>query len=261
VISKLVKSKDALLICITTLGIAALLAVGAWRFEVMKATAPAPHFVIIADPSESASDSRASVIGLASQALTTLEHRRGATITVFALGDASTLYEPRWIASYRLPENRHVLKGPDAIIEGREAILSDLANKYQVSPTTVSPIFRGIRRGIEHLRSLGCGPESECELWIQTDGEETVDPQIKAAIEAPVKGSLVPVIANDGIRVHFCGLAQKVLWPTAPDKREALLEQQRDSQRPERLQEVWRGLFSNADLLRFSPYCAGNSNP
>ena len=65
----------------------------------------------------------------------------------------------------------------------REKLLGDIkaaCDKRQ--QTSVSPIFIAVKRAVEHLRSVGCGKDADCVVYVQSDLEETSDPQIKAAL-------------------------------------------------------------------------------
>ena len=81
---------------------------------------------------------------------------------------------------------------------------------------------------------------------VVSDGQETVEPAIVAALNGhgaqPNLKSLA--INNESIRVLFCGLSQtNAMTP------------ERTSASTERLETVWKSLFTAPDMVSFAPFC------
>lgn len=137
-------------------------------------------------------------------------------------------------------------------------LLTNIKNRCgEAKPTQVSPIFQAILRGVGHLKSVGSAQDSRY-LFIQTDGEETANPQIKKALsqKTTTTPKLPPPIKNDGVHVVFCGLAETVGLTTDVNNKSRRLTRTRDPERDARLQQVWSKLFSKPELVSFEPYCS-----
>ena len=125
--------------------------------------------------------------------------------------------------------------------------------------TRTSPIYLAVRRGAELLAVRGCASE-RCALAVVSDGEETVEPGLVAALKsaANVKASASPpaAISNDTSRVMFCGFAETVAAPPSKGKsRGARAEPARNSNRADRLFSLWRGVFTRPAGVELSPIC------
>lgn len=66
---------------------------------------------------------------------------------------------------------------------------------------------------------------------------------------------------NEGIMVTFCGFAETVGLFVDPSGREIRRTVARDPHRDDRLQAVWRALFTRPELVSFQPYCPEPSIP
>jgi hypothetical protein len=71
-----------------------------------------------------------------------------------------------------------------------------------------------------------------------------------------VKHNLAPPIDNEGIDVVFCGLAVTTGRVIKSSDRKIGRVLPRDPGRENRLQLVWRSLFTTRELVRFEPYCS-----
>lgn len=218
------------------------------------------QFGILYDPSKSSASKCDCVNTLAERVLAAPGLSAASKLTLFKLGNAATANEPVLIAQYPLQRKRAVADGQDQERRRRENLLNDLKDQCgNVSASDRSPIFFGIKRAVEHLRSLGCGEDSMCHLYVATDGEELSELGIKQALNGHLSkdGSAFPnPIANKGIQITFCGLAETSGTHTSPDGREKRLTLDRDPQRADRLKEVWTRLFTATEQVHFEPFCS-----
>jgi hypothetical protein len=176
---------------------------------------------------------------------------------VLVLGDEATANEPWQLGTYSIPTSRKVLEGRAANLKRQEGVLHDIWNKCQtVHRTTISPIFLGVKQAIADLRAQGCKPNSRCELFVDSDLEENVEPSIKRSLNAGVGRHVsLPSINNSGIGVTFCGLAVRAGRIVGPSGREIRKVPALDPSRDDRLRRIWRSLFSKREAVRFEPYC------
>jgi hypothetical protein len=235
----------------------ALFAFGYWRYNATRLARNVTHVVIVRDPSASAVDGCGSVAGLADRALTTPGLARVSTITLLAIGDEATANEPRLLGEFRVPEVRRVIEGKRAAVRQREELFAGLrARCEEARRTQVSPVFLGAKRGVERLRSVGSDADHKI-LYVQTDGEETADPQIKRALNgAPADSLKLPrPIQNDGVTVVICGLAETTGQVRGTEGKLRRLTMSRDPHRADRMTEVWKALFTNRELVSLEPYC------
>ena len=232
-------------------------AFGYWRYKVMGESRGRAQIAIIRDTSDSIRNDCSQVVGLAERGLELPDIDTGSEITLFALGDDKTANEPRLLGEFRVPVIRRVIEGQRAAARERENLLNGLSKRCgEIEQTQVSPIFQAIKRGVEHLRSVG-SPDDSRYLFIQTDGEETVNLQVKRAIDAPnTKLNLPTPIQNAGVRITFCGMAETVGTAVAADNKVRHMSKQRDAQRSDRLREVWLGVFTDPQLVNFEPFCS-----
>lgn len=252
--SKNLKITILLLICS-----AAVIGVGFWRYSVA-GKSKAAHSVIIRDRSNSVPSSCDCTQALSKRAFSDPQIGAGSTVTVTVTGDATTAGEPKLVASVEVPSTRQVLEGRGASVQQKEKMLDDIKLACESMPQTkVSPILIAVKRGIEHLRSRGCGPESECTVYVQTDLEETGDPQLSTALKSASgnKQVLASPINNEGIKIVISGTAETASTNASTNGRTHQLTRPRTLQRIEHLQSVWKSLFSNPDRVTFEPHCIG----
>jgi hypothetical protein len=169
--------------------------------------------------------------------------------------------EPRLLATFDLPVDNRVLEARQGVEKRRNAFLSNVWKSCdRTQPAETSSVFLGIRRGVEHLRSLGCGEDGDCYLYVATDGEENANIQIKSALDRSADKRVLPApISNKGIRVVMCGVAETVGLQQNPAGRARQLTRRRDPQRADRLRGVWLALFTDPELVRLDPYCPKSS--
>jgi hypothetical protein len=233
-----------------------------WRVYAVR-TRETVHFAIVKDPSASHGNGCASLIGLTQKVLETNGAASGSTLTVLVLGDQSTANEPWRLGAYSVPTVRKVL---DVSRKRRQQleILADISGKCQpLRPTTISPIFLGVTQAVADLRARGCKATSHCQLFVDSDLEENVEPLIRDMLnkgEGPKHISL-PQVDNSGIDVMFCGVA--VTDGRIHDRAEKGVRQfvTRDSNHIHRAQDAWRSLFAEPAIVRFEPYCSNSVEP
>jgi hypothetical protein len=221
-----------------------------------------PQFEIVKDPSASHGNGCESLTGLAEHVLATNAATAGSTLTVLILGDQSTANEPWRMGTYRLPTVRKVLEGRSARVREQHEVLSDISGKCPpLRRTAISPIFLGVTQAVADLRARGCKASSHCELFVDSDLEENVEPSITKRLNKNGGRQRVslPQVDNAGIDVFFCGVAVtdgRIHDVTAKGTRKFVT---RDSDRVNLLQDVWRSLFEQAALVRFAPYCPNST--
>jgi hypothetical protein len=199
----------------------------------------------------------ASLIGLTQQVLEINGAASGSTLTVLVLGDQSTVNEPWRLGAYSVPTVRKVLDVSRKRRQQQE-ILADVSGKCEaLRRTTISPIFLGVTQAVADLRARGCKVTPHCQLFVDSDLEENVEPLIRNMLSkgAGPKHISMPQVDNSGIDVMFCGVA--VTDGRIHDRGEKGVRQfvARDSSHVHRLQEVWRSLFVEPAIVRFEPYC------
>jgi hypothetical protein len=243
------------LVVILALGV--MTAFGYWRYQVSGQTHGVAQFEFIQDASDSIHLDCARSSALAERVIAMPESGPGSTITLLTLGDEATANEPQFVGEFRIPVVRRVIEGQRAAAREQQALLNNVKSRCsEVRPTHRSPIFEGLKRGVEHLQSVGA-PEDFRYLFIQTDGEETENKRIRQALNEPpgTKLRLPSPIDNKSTRITFCGLAETIGSLTEADHRMHRKSADRDSRRADRLREVWSNMFTNAELVTIEPYC------
>lgn len=221
----------------------------AWRVYAMRHVSVV-QIAVAYDPSLSYTGGCASLVGGTAAALRSPGVSANSTLSVLALGDEATAYQPRRLAVYQAPSGGRILKGNGAVDTQRAGILSDVRTRCEaLAPTEVSPIFLGVQQALALLHAKGCKAKSHCRLWVATDLEETVNTSLVSALSI---GHAVPrpnpVLDNRGVSIIFCGYADT----RGRDVGGAIA---RDPTRDERFETVWRGFFMQQRAVRFAPYC------
>ena len=245
-------------ITLIALGSIVLVAVGLWRLRV-SGRAQAAHFVVVRDLSDSVLSGCDCTAALVTKALSDPHVGSGSTVTVTATGDAESAGEPKLLTSIPVPVTRNALEGREAALKLREKVAGDIkAECDKRQQTKTSPIFIAVKRAVEHLRAAGCGQTADCAVFVQSDLEETSEPQIKAALNQgdSYKLQLPQPIDNGGIRIVFSGIAETAGEVSGTDRRRRSLSPLHNPQRADRIRAVWSALFTNPERLTFEPYCA-----
>jgi hypothetical protein len=181
--------------------------------------------------------------------------REGSTLSLLVMGTDVRAPDPALRWTKPLPERPKKVYGRDE--EEFERKKGDLFDQFEEGcrapePSRRSPIYRLVKLGTAHLRSLGCGPAGRCYLLIRSDLDEHVNARLEAAIARAASEGVVEVpaelagsIDNAGIEVAFCGIAE-----IRPDG-----QAKQATSAPETRAHVWEGLFTHPELVSFSPYC------
>jgi hypothetical protein len=233
-----------------------------WRVHEMS-TQTVNHLGLVYDPSFSYTEGCRSILGSAEELLRNSSVSPNSTLTVLVLGDDFSAHEPRKLAEYSIPTSRKVIEGRLANVRRQQSVLHDLWEKCTaVRPTTISPIFLGVKQAVADLRGHGCGEGSQCELRVNSDLEENVERTLKGRINHAREGK-VPLpnpLDNSGIQVTFCGFAATAGRIVDPSGREIRRPAARDPNYGDRLQDAWRRMFARPELVGFEPYCPKPSN-
>jgi len=233
-----------------------------WRVHAMN-TASVNHFAILQDPSISFTGGCESAVGSAEELL----HRPGASarskLTLFVLGDRATANEPRELGKYAVPTSHMVIEGLKNSERQRATLLRAISQACNsVQRTSISPIFMGVRQAIADLRADGCTKVAQCELQVNSDLEENVEAGIKSGLDRTRSKSPLPrPIENAGIDVTFCGYAATAGQIIDPTGREVRRFARRDPAREDRMQRIWRSVFTSPERVRFAPYCPKPRDP
>ncbi len=251
------RAQYALLVGLISVAVGALVARG-----ILGRKRSATHAVVVFDRSDSTRDICDAVVGVAAKLLGERKWTKGSSIVLLATGDTSTLGEPLEIYRFSDFRRKRTVEGKAASARHERELLAGIRFSCQaVSRTSSSPIYLAVRRGAELLSAADCAP-SRCSLAIISDGEETIESGLVAAIRQAKKGTSMPsAIANDAFRVEFCGLAETVSAPAPPRKKTRgrkntnHAEPRRDGARADRLAAVWTNLFSVPSAVDLIPVC------
>jgi hypothetical protein len=183
--------------------------------------------------------------------------RKKSLMTIIATGDAATSMEPISIGyisiqkKTKLMETKTANKVDDRFLKDVSGILQNIpAQAY------ATPLYLALRRGIEVLRGQGCGTPQDGKgagyLFAITDGEETEERVIRKALYSNGKVEIPEemIIINDEIKVVFCGIASTNQLTPA-----------RNRIRADRLETVWKAVFSNPEKVSFQPFCLKREVP
>jgi hypothetical protein len=182
-------------------------------------------------------------------------------ISLYALGTPESGYKPKPIASYEIPKNDSVYKDRTKEKEQIENLIADLENKCKAIPRTdTTPLFQAVNTAVEQLKRK-CSPQSRCSIFVQTDLEESIEPQVLDAFKT-VKGGKEPLnlksIDNTGIFITFAGVSELVVSPKKPtngkDKnKDKSLDKMKDA---EIWQKLWTRILTHNDSIDFRPICS-----
>ena len=222
-----------------------------WR---ARAGVARPHYAVLVDRSQSSFVSCAGLEAATARILGSRDVQRGSSMTLLATGDRSTADEPRFVWSGAIPVNGRVFEGMTRRMDDRRRFIDGIAEQCRkISPASSSPIFLGVKRALEQLRSLGCGRDSRCGLYVLSDGLETADPLVRRAIASGARAAVVPLaLPNAGVRILFCGVAETQAATTR-----ASVAGVRAPEHADRLRAVWGAIFSDAEVVTFQPFCRG----
>ena len=231
-----------------------------WHYVGAGKTHPT-HAVILRDPSDSVRSGCDCTTALIKRAFADPNIALGSTVTLTVTGDLSTANEPQMLASVEVPTTRQVMHGREATATQRDKLIEQINGACQKAiRTKSSPIFLALARAVQHLHNLGCGPNSGCTVYAQTDLEENTEQRIKHALDraASEKEPLPAPIDNTGINVVITGIADTIGITTEP-RLPKQLTRPRDPDRAARLRSVWQKLFTDPQRVVFEPYCLADN--
>lgn len=237
--------------CIAACG--TIVGVGMWR---VSSPLPAPgRTVIVLDASESSTERCRSARALAARALKRIGPG-GGSIAVLRTGDETTANEPVVLASFDIPaalpralENRKKAEmDANRIVEA----VNEYCAKMPVLET--SPVFLAIKRGLQHLAGFGDSDRAEHWLDVQSDGQETAERVINAALRSTAVVEL-PQLDNGRVKVTLCDIAN-TRGATANSRGQVrTLTAPRTAVSADRIQRVWTSIFVRAENVMVKPYC------
>lgn len=234
-----------------------------WWLEQPSSEGPAVHAGVVLDASDSMADDECRSLGtIVAAELATGELDDRSRVFLSTTGTAETALEPILIASGAVPWSPNVMEGVEAGREARRKALEDWVSACTKARRTAvtSPIFLGVKRGVEQLRGAGCTDGGRCRLYVRTDGQETEEPWIRDSLKLgkPAKGARPEALPNDGVKVVFCGFSEtrgEVKAKTGSRR----LTGKRNAASADVLPKVWREVFTRPDMVTFLPFCPRES--
>ncbi len=216
----------------------------AWCYVNQSHQSPA-HIVIVVDRSKSITHRCSSLSGLVSRSLSLPNINKKSTITILGTGDPGTAFEPVLISSFQVPGNNKILEGKDKAKKARQDILHKV-NKdcQQLKKTDYSPIYLSVKRGVEQLQVLGCQSDSDCRLWVLSDGLETEEKEFTNRINHKPSNKSAPTIDNSCIQITFCGLSE------TQDKGKP-----HSVKNTKALNTIWKSFFTEPRKTVLQPFC------
>ncbi len=240
----------------------------AWRTHVA-AQAKVPVYGIVADLTSSHTLDRShaclAVAGLAESVVEESSAHVGAQLNVLALGDSTHAGEPVLLsAKDAIPVRMTLSIGEDALRKQRRSYTQDIYDRCLQAPAPeYSAVYLGVERMLEDLRSHGCGQVSRCVMYVDTDGDDNVERGLKERLQGASghHGKPIALLDDQGIEVHFCGLAEANVDSSKRGNSTSLRKAFLTHQPPDHVQHVWRTLFLDPSAVSFTPFCPQPSQP
>lgn len=218
-----------------------------------------PHEVVVGDGSISGDGGCTGLISLGKEAMNNPALKNGSTITFMMTSDKETANEPRSLGTYSIPYSERAVERADTITKKKEEILEQVKTRCeQLQPVKASSIFLSLKDAAEQLRHAGCDSKTGCYVYIRTDLQENVEPQIKAAINGDAKAltKLPKPIDNSGITISICGIAVTKGETKEPNGKTRQLTQNRNANKSDLIRQVWNKMFTEPELVKFRPFCS-----
>jgi hypothetical protein len=169
-------------------------------------------------------------------------------LTLFTTGDRTNAYAAKLIKAFPIPFSKKVMEGQKAIGRRRAEFVDLVKSSCDSLPKTdVSPILAAVKDAVAQMRKT-CGTNASCVIFVQTDGDETIDPNLRAALRgsASAMERVKDSIDNAGVKIAFCGFSQtQAILPKAASRRAPF----------ERMEKVWTSVFTDASNVSATPYC------
>lgn len=180
-----------------------------WRHEEAKNAPPAAHIAVVVDASDSMRAGCADDLEAIRGAMGSRGIKRNSTLTLIRTGDASTKEEPQLVFAERIP----LLNSNDPF-GGQRKLKNEVSGFFArteascntIARTKHSPIIKGVRRGLAHLKSLGCRRDAGCMLIVHSDLQD--NDELNSAKNR--RAASRPVLDNTGINVVLCGYTETV---------------------------------------------------
>ena len=159
------------------LAVASVVAVGlfggfvAWRGN-ESAHLPKPaHLALVVDASESMRTDCDTDLRIITGAIKSMTVKNGSSLTIIRTGDRSSNLEPQLVFEEPIPVAASgPLAGHTKAKADMDTFLAHTRAGCEAIPKTVtSPIIKAVRRGLAHLKSLGCVQGSGCLLVLHSD--------------------------------------------------------------------------------------------
>lgn len=178
--------------------------------------------------------------------------RHGEVMALYAIGDATTAYQPRLVWSKPIPFDQTVTGDKAKWHADVEAMLGELESACRTIPRTKeSPLVEAVKVVLEQMRPQ-CPPESRCDITMLTDLREEVNvnfvKRFQAAKRGKLSGDLPLSLDNAGIAVAFTGVSE-----TAPTTKVKADTRQGEG---DIWQRLWKELFTHGEQVTFEPICA-----
>lgn len=227
--------------------IAGLLVVGC------EASSPS-HTVIVLDSSGSVAEVEGACKNavLATQyAIEQYGRDRRASVSLWLTGSTYTAFNPRpLLRQTPIPFSGSALEGREGVTRAQQELISSVeqACRSQLSPSPASPIFLAAVIAAQELHAQGCTADGLCLLELISDGQETVETSLKAAIAQPASAnqlSTLPTIEASGIDVRICGTISSNRTLVGANSAELM----------SRTEAAWRAVFKDARSVVFRPQC------
>jgi hypothetical protein len=211
---------------------------GWWRHDVQKHTPPPAHIVDVIDASNSMRPDCLDDTKAIRGAMRSAGVRRGSTLTLIRTGDPSTKQEPQLVFQESIPAGAAMgpFSGGKKAKDVRDAFFARVQSAcLGIRQTKRSPVVKAVRRGLAHLKSLGCPHKAGCVLIVHSDLQDNdeLTPANKKSDTAQ------PLLDNAGINVVLCGFTATV-EDGATANTDALLA-------------MWQGLF--LEPVKVAPFC------
>lgn len=231
-------------VAVTALG---LILAAAWAL-ITRAPEPAPHTAYIIDYSDSRTINCGNVATAIGELQRSAKLKKASRFFLFGTGDSSTSDEPVLLGSYEIPIKLRVLEGQSAAEAESGKFLETVQTRCRQEPVkTRSPIILAVKRVVDTLQANGCKPGTGCRLYVQTDGQELSETNLKQRLEGKGKSSdSAPVrISNNGIAVNVCGFAEVAKTPG-----------RHNIDSSDRMIKVWKSIFTDPESVVFQPHCS-----
>ncbi len=211
-----------------------------WRHEEVKDAPPPAHIAVVVDASDSMRTGCADDLEAIRGAMGSRGIKRNSTLTLIRTGDASTKEEPQFVFAERIPLlNSNDPFGGQRKLENETSgfFARTEASCNAIARTKHSPIIKGVRRGLAHLKSLGCLRGAGCMLIVHSDLQDN-DELNSARNRRAASG---PALDNTGINVVLCGYTETV--------------EDGSVMQMDRLLATWQKLF--VEPIKEAPFCNG----